>query len=152
EGRAALVTVGYGKGKAITNGPIRTEAVLDRERLDRLAEVLRGQKLWELADLSQADVPNPDEGEIRPSGGVGHGSLVGSCSDRWVKGQPKLLALKTEMAKVMAVVREEAAAKVARPEDLKTSDPTIATELARFEGTWVLVSSERNGRATSEEK
>jgi uncharacterized protein (TIGR03067 family) len=30
--------------------------------------------------------------------------------------------------------------------------PTSATELAKFEGTWVLVSSERNGQVTSEEK
>src|SRR5262245_31588125 len=30
--------------------------------------------------------------------------------------------------------------------------PAAATELAKFEGTWVLVSSERNGLVTSEEK
>jgi hypothetical protein len=36
---------------------------------------------------------------------------VGSFPDSSVRGQPKLLALKAEMAEVMAVVREEAAAK-----------------------------------------
>jgi RNA polymerase sigma factor (sigma-70 family) len=30
--------------------------------------------------------------------------------------------------------------------------PTTATELAKFEGTWVLISSERDGRVSSEEK
>jgi uncharacterized protein (TIGR03067 family) len=33
-----------------------------------------------------------------------------------------------------------------------TPPPATATELAKFQGTWVLVSSERDGRATSEEK
>src|SRR6516162_9002403 len=31
-------------------------------------------------------------------------------------------------------------------------DSTITTELAKFEGTWALISSERNGQSTSEEK
>ena len=39
-GRAVFVTVGYGKGKAITGGLIRTEAVLNRERLDRAKRYL----------------------------------------------------------------------------------------------------------------
>ena len=111
EGRAVLVTVGYGKGKAMTGGLIRTEAVLNRERLDRLAKFLRDQRLWELADPSQARIAVPDEGEIRLSVGMGHGSLVESYPDSSVRDQPKLLALKAEMAKVMGVVREEAAAK-----------------------------------------
>jgi hypothetical protein len=110
-GRAWLVTVGRGKGQAGPAGPVRTEAVLGRDRLDQLARFLRDQKVWELADLSQADIAFPDEGEIRLSLGAGRGSLVGSFPDHSVRGQPKLLALKAEMAKVMALVREEAAAK-----------------------------------------
>jgi uncharacterized protein (TIGR03067 family) len=46
----------------------------------------------------------------------------------------------------------QAAAKAAGPANLNPSDPTIATELAKFEGTWTLVSSECNGQRTSEEK
>jgi hypothetical protein len=45
--------------------------------------------------------------------------------------------------------QEKAAA--ARPESSEPADPTVAKELARFEGTWVLVSSERDGRTKSEE-
>jgi RNA polymerase sigma factor (sigma-70 family) len=114
EGRAALVTVGNREGKAGPPGLIRTEAALKREHLDRLARFLRDQKVWELADLSQAKIPAPDEGEIRFSVGMGHGSLVNSFPDSSVRVQPKLLALKAEMKKVMAVVdrmREKAAAK-----------------------------------------
>jgi hypothetical protein len=111
EGRAVVVTVGYGKGKPITNGLIRTEAVLGREQLDRLAKFFRDQKLWEVQDLTQQKIPLPDEGEIQISVGAGHGSLVGRCPDRSVREQPKLLALKAEMAKLMEVVRKEAAAK-----------------------------------------
>jgi len=108
EGRAALVSIGNGKGKPITGGLIRTEAMMNREYLNRLATFLRDQKLWEVADLSQDKIPFPDEGEIRVSAGAGHGSLVGRCPDSSVRGQPKLLALKAEMQKVMAVVRETA--------------------------------------------
>src|SRR6478609_2982707 len=43
--------------------------------------------------------------------------------------------------------REKGAA--ARPANSNPADPAVAAELARFEGTWVLVSSERDGRAKS---
>jgi RNA polymerase sigma factor (sigma-70 family) len=46
----------------------------------------------------------------------------------------------------------EAAAKAARPAISNPADPTVAAELAKFEGTWVLVSSERDGQVKSEEK
>jgi hypothetical protein len=88
---------------------MRTEAVLKRERLDQLAKFLGDQKVGELADLSQAKIPAPDEGEVRLSLGAGHGSLVGTIPDSSVRREPRLLALKAEMAKVMAIVREEAA-------------------------------------------
>ncbi|HEY7153437.1 MAG TPA: RNA polymerase sigma factor [Gemmataceae bacterium] len=107
EGRASLVTVGHGKRKPV--GLMRTEAVLKRERLDQLAKFLGDQKVGELADLSQAKIPAPDEGEVRLSLGAGHGSLVGTIPDSSVRREPRLLALKAEMAKVMAIVREEAA-------------------------------------------
>jgi uncharacterized protein (TIGR03067 family) len=40
----------------------------------------------------------------------------------------------------------------ARPVSSNPADPAVAKELARFEGTWVLVSSERDGQVKSEEK
>jgi RNA polymerase sigma factor (sigma-70 family) len=107
DGRAAFVTVGYGKGKAITGGLIRTEAVLNRDDLDRLAKFLREQKLWEFDDLLKDNIPAPDEGEIRLSVGMGHGSLVGTCPDRAVGDEPKLLALRAEMTKVMRLIEKE---------------------------------------------
>ncbi len=106
EGHAALVTVGHGKGKPI--GLTRTDVVLSQEHLDRLAKFLRDQKLWE---LSRDKIANPDEGEIRLSVGSGQGSLVASFPDSTVREQPKLLALKAEMAKVMTIVKEADAAK-----------------------------------------
>ncbi|HEV3255859.1 MAG TPA: sigma-70 family RNA polymerase sigma factor [Gemmataceae bacterium] len=109
EGRAALVTVGNTEGMAGPAGPIRTEAALKREHLDRLATFLRDQKLWELAGLSQAKLAAPDEGEIRFSAGMGHGSLVASFPDSTVRGQPKLEALKAVLKEVMAVVRGKSA-------------------------------------------
>ncbi len=39
-----------------------------------------------------------------------------------------------------------------RPARSNPADPAVAEELARFEGTWVLVSSERDGQVKSEEK
>ena len=150
EGHAALVTVGHGKGKPI--GVTRADAALSREQLDRLAKFLRDQALWELPDLSKGKPPSPDEGEIRLSVGSGQGSLVGSVPDSAVRAEPKLVALKAEMAKVMAVVRDEAAAKPDRPASSIPADPAVAAELARFEGTWVLISSERDGQVKPEEK
>jgi RNA polymerase sigma factor (sigma-70 family) len=38
------------------------------------------------------------------------------------------------------------------PSASRGPQPTAATERTRFQGTWVLISSERNGQATSEEK
>ena len=125
KGHAVVVTVGYGKGKPITNGLIRTEAVLDREHLDRLAKFIRDQKLWEVPDLTQEKIPLPDEGEIQISVGAGHGSLVGRCPDRSVRDQPKLLALKAEMAKLMEVVRKEAAAKDKNDDPMEGKPPKI---------------------------
>jgi RNA polymerase sigma factor (sigma-70 family) len=108
EGRATFVTVGYGKGKPITDGPIRHEAVLRREELDRLAKFLRDQKMWELTEQFQGKIAGPDEGEMRLSVGMGHGSLVGSCPSSSVRDQPKLVALKAEMAKVMTLIEKDA--------------------------------------------
>jgi RNA polymerase sigma factor (sigma-70 family) len=126
EGHAALVTVGHGKGKPI--GLTRTDVVLKREQLDRLAKVLREQKIWELTELAREkrdDIANPDEGEIRLSVGSGQGSVVASFADHIVRDQPKLQAFKEEMAKVMAIVKDEAAAKAADPSptDLSAAQP-----------------------------
>jgi formylglycine-generating enzyme required for sulfatase activity len=104
DGHASLVSLGRGKTRPITRGPIRTEAVLDRERLDQLAKFLRDQKLWELLDPSRGNIPAPDEGEIRLAIGAGHGSFVGSIPNSTVRVQTKLRALQAEMAKVMALV------------------------------------------------
>jgi hypothetical protein len=119
DGHAWLVSIGRGKTRPATRGAIRTEAVLDQEHLDRLAKFLRDQKLWELPDLSQSKIANPDEGEIRLSVGAGRGSLVGSVPNSTVRAQPKLQALQAEMAKVMALVitkarKDENAKKAAR--------------------------------------
>jgi RNA polymerase sigma factor (sigma-70 family) len=120
EGRARLVSLGRGKGKTPPIGLIRTEAVLNREHLDRLARLLRDQKVWELADLARDEIPNPDEGEIRLSVGMGHGSLVRSFPNRVVRGERKLLVLKAEMDHLMEVVRREAAAKESRQDQSPT--------------------------------
>jgi hypothetical protein len=112
EGRAVLVTVGRGKGMAAgPAGPIRTEAALKREHLDRLANFLCDQKVWTLAGLSQTKIAAPDKGEIRFSAGMGQGSLVANFPDSTVRGQPKLVALKAVLKEVMAVVRGKSAAK-----------------------------------------
>jgi RNA polymerase sigma factor (sigma-70 family) len=111
KGRAALVTLGDGKGQAVTRGLIRTEAVLNRGRLDRLARFLRGQRLSELSSLAYYQIGAigaGDKGGIWLSVGSGRGSFVASFPDSVVRDQPKLLALQAEMAKVMALVREKA--------------------------------------------
>jgi RNA polymerase sigma factor (sigma-70 family) len=113
-GRVWLVTVERGKGQTGAAGLVRTEAVLSRDRLDQLARFLQDQKVWELADLSPADIAFPDEGEIRLSLGAGRGSLVGSFANHVVRDQPKLLRLKAEMEDVKAAAIK-AAAKEARP-------------------------------------
>jgi RNA polymerase sigma factor (sigma-70 family) len=120
EGRARLVSLGHGKGKTLPIGMIQTEAVLNREHLDRLARLLRDQKVWELADLARDEIANPDEGEIRLSVGMGHGSLVRTFPERVVRGERKLLALRAEMEHLMAVVRRESAARESRPDQSPT--------------------------------
>jgi len=64
-------------------------------------------------------------------------------------GRPPLGDQEKEAA---ASAAAEASVKAALPANLNATDPTIATELAKFEGSWVLVSSERKGQTTSEEK
>jgi hypothetical protein len=119
-GRAWLVTVGRGKGRARTPGPVRTEAVLEREHLDRLARFLRDRKVWELAGPGPARLAAPDEGEVRLSIGSAGASLVDSFPERSVRGQPKLLELKAGMEHLMAVVVKEAAVKAARARETPT--------------------------------
>jgi RNA polymerase sigma factor (sigma-70 family) len=106
-GRVWLV-FGSGKGQAV-----RTEAVLNRDRLDRLAKFLRDQKVWELAELSPAEFAGVEQGEIRLSVGSGHGSLVRSFPDSMVRKHPALRVLKAEMEEVKAAALKEAAAKSA---------------------------------------
>jgi uncharacterized protein (TIGR03067 family) len=110
-GRVWLVSAG-GKGQAGPGGLVRTEVVLNRDRLDRLAKFLRDNKVWELADLP-AEIAAIDGGEIRLSVGSGHGSLVRTFPDSMVKKQPTLLALQREMEDVKATVLRQAAAKEA---------------------------------------
>jgi RNA polymerase sigma factor (sigma-70 family) len=118
EGRAVFVTVGVGKGNAAPAGPTRTEAVLDRERLDRLAGSLRDRKVWELADA--AGLAAPDEGELRLAVGAGRGSLVASFPDSTVRGRPKLQELRAEMENLKAVVIKAAAVQEAREKETPT--------------------------------
>jgi hypothetical protein len=114
-GRVWLVSVGRGKEPGTSTGLVRTEAVLSRDRLDRLAQFLRDQKVWELAALAPDALAVPDEGEIRLSLGSGRGSLVRSFPDSLVRDQPKLLRLKAEMEDIKAAVLQAAAAKEGRP-------------------------------------
>jgi hypothetical protein len=110
-GRAVLVTLEDGKGKPVTGGLIRTEAVLNRDHLDRLARFLRGQRLSELSGLAFyqiGEIGAGDKGGIWLSVGSGRGSFVASFPDPVVRDQPKLRALQAEMTKVMAVVSETA--------------------------------------------
>jgi RNA polymerase sigma factor (sigma-70 family) len=118
-GRAVVVSIGHGKGQPIT-GLVRTEAVLNRERLDRLARFLREQKVWELADPFPVRIANPDEGEDRVSVGMGHGSLVGTFPNSMVRADAKLLALRTEMQALMDTVVKDAAAKESREKQSPT--------------------------------
>src|SRR5262249_46782109 len=107
EGRAALVTLGHGKGEAVAGAPIRAEAALNRADLDRLAKFLRDQKLGELSGLSYygiGTIAAGDKGGIWLSAGSGQGSLLARFPDDAVRDQPKLRALQAEMAKVMALV------------------------------------------------
>jgi RNA polymerase sigma factor (sigma-70 family) len=117
-GRVGLVTVGRGKGGVSPSGTVRTEVVLNREHLDRLARFLRDQKVWELAEPDK--LAAPDEGEIRLAVVSGRGTLVGSFPDSSVRGQPKLLELKAAMEHLMAVVIKEAAVKAARARETPT--------------------------------
>jgi hypothetical protein len=119
-GRVWQVAVGRGKGFPAPARLTRTEAVLDRDRLDRLAKFFRDQKVWELADLSPDAIAYPDEGELRLSVGSGRGSLARIFPDHVVRGEARLLALKAEMEDVMAVAIKEAAAKEARDRESPT--------------------------------
>jgi hypothetical protein len=114
-GRVWVVTIGRGKDPGAPAGLVRTEAVLSRDRLDRLARFLRDQKVWELADLAPDEIPFPDEGEIQLSLGAGKGSLVRRFPDRVVRGQPKLRQFKAEMEDVKATAIKAAAVKEAGP-------------------------------------
>jgi RNA polymerase sigma factor (sigma-70 family) len=111
-GRVWVVSIGRGKGPA---GLVRTEAVLSRDRLDRLARFLRDQKVWELATLAPDRIAVPDEGEAHLSLGAGRGSLVRTFPDSLVRGHPKLLRLREEMEAVKADALRAAAAKKERP-------------------------------------
>jgi RNA polymerase sigma factor (sigma-70 family) len=107
-GRVWLMSAGE-KGQAGPGGLVRTEVVLNRDRLDRLAEFLRDNKVWELADLP-AEIAAIDGGEIRLSIGSGHGSLVRTFPDSMFRKQPTLLTLQREMEDVKATVLRQAAA------------------------------------------
>jgi RNA polymerase sigma factor (sigma-70 family) len=114
-GRVWLVSVGRGKGKAGGNGLVRTETVLSRDRLDRLAGFLHEQKVWQLADLSPDALAVPDEGDMRISLGAGRGSLVRTFPHHVIRNQPQLQRLKAEMEDVTAAALKAVAAKKGQP-------------------------------------
>jgi RNA polymerase sigma factor (sigma-70 family) len=114
-GRVWLVSIGRAKRGKARAELVRTEAMLSRDRLDRLARFLREQKVWEVATLAPDSIPVPDEGDARLSLGAGRGTLVRNFPDSVVRGHPKLLRLRQEMEDVKADALRAADAKKARP-------------------------------------
>jgi len=96
----------------------RSEVVLGREHLDKLANRLQELKIWELAKL-KPEIAYPDEPEIRLSLTSAGASLVGDFPMHVVRKQPALLALRKEMHTLIT------AAVAAAKEDQKGwSEPT----------------------------
>jgi len=98
--------------------PGRTEVILDKQRLDRLAKLLRDQQIWRLAAVKR-DIAGGDEEEIRLSLTTGAATLVGDYPLHVAKDQPSLMALRTEMhalvADAVAAARKQSEGSGERP-------------------------------------
>jgi hypothetical protein len=110
DGRVWVTGTTLERARANRTPLVRTEVVVDRDRLNRLMRFLWDQKVWELAEVAPDDIAYPDEGEIRLSIGAGHGTLVRTFPSHVIRDQPKLKALKAELDDIRA-----AALKAARP-------------------------------------
>jgi hypothetical protein len=113
-GRVWLLALERGKESG-RPAVVRTEAVLSRDRLDRLAQFLRDQKVWELATLAPGQITGIDEGESRLSLCAGRGTLVRTFPNSLVRDEPRLLRLRAEMEDIRAAALKSAAAKKAPP-------------------------------------
>ncbi len=100
QGRVTMLSGSTGRKDPLMP-PGRTGVILDKQRLDRLARLLRDQQVWRLA-AAKRDIAYPDEEEIRLSLANGGTSLVGDYPLHVAKDQPSLMALRTEMHALMA--------------------------------------------------
>jgi beta-lactamase regulating signal transducer with metallopeptidase domain len=126
QGRVTMLS-GMGKNSDGLMPPGRTEVILDKQRLDRLAKLLRDQQVWKLAAV-KSNIAYPDEEEIRLSLANGGTSLVGDYPWHVAKDQPSLMALRTEMhalvADVVAAARKQSEGSGERPGEVEAGPRT----------------------------
>lgn len=106
QGRARLVRPAWGyQDKVVPWG--RYGARLDKKQLDGLLRLFREWKIWEVVE--KADLPPvSDDGELAFSLVVDESCLVRRFPARMFKKRPPLLALESEMERLMAKVVEQA--------------------------------------------